>query len=278
MNILTIKRLLILDKKDITFKRIVDAIKRRITDIPQYISWKLPFGFSAQNREKIHIYKNKHAGQRCFILANGPSLKDMDFNLLKNEYTIGMNRIYLMQNVNGFSPTYLACVDKKSQLLQFTKEFDDVSIPTFYNWDLRNIFKNRNKHMYLKEAYNPRFSGNLDVEPFGSGSSVAYVCIQLAYYMGFSEVYLIGKDHSYQINEKAGKSIKSDGKEENHFIKNYYRPGMTWDAPDYISEEFSYSLAREVFEKNGRIIKDATINGKLNVFEKENFYSLFNQI
>jgi hypothetical protein len=268
MNFLSIKRLLILNSRYV-------SINRRVWDIPQFIAWKLPFGFAVENREKIQLYKNKHVGQRCFILANGPSLKDMDLNLLKNEYTIGMNRIYLMKKVNGFTPTYLVCVDRKSQLLQFTREFDEIDIPAFYNWDLRNIFKNRSKHIFLKESYNPRFSGKLDIESFGNGKSVAYVCIQLAYYMGFSEVYLIGKDHSYQISEKAGKSIQSDGKEGNHFIKNYYKPGMTWDAPDYKSEEFSYSLAKIAFEKNKRIINDATIGGKLNVFEKIDYYSLF---
>jgi hypothetical protein len=276
MNLLNIKRLFTLNKKDITLKRIIDAISRRIADIPQYISWKLPFGFSAQNRENIQQYKNKHAGKRCFIIANGPSLKEIDFNLLKNEYTIGMNRIYLLQDTNGFLPNYLVCIDKNSQLLQFTEEFDGVTIPTFYNWDLRNIFKNKTNHMFLKEVYNPRFVSDLDIKPIGSGKSVTYSCMQLAFYMGFSEVYLIGKDHSYQTSEKAGKPIKSDGKEENHFIKNYYKPGMTWDAPDYKTEEFAYSLSRIAFERNGRVIKDATINGKLNIFEKVDFYSLFN--
>ena len=42
-----------------------------------------------------------------------------------------------------------------------------------------------------------------------------------------------------------------------------------------ISEEFSYNLARKAFEENGRKIFDATINGKLTVFKKVNFYDLF---
>ena len=50
---------------------------------------------------------------------------------------------------------------------------------------------------------------------------------------------------------------------------------MLWDAPDYETEEFAYKLARKEFEKSGRKIYDATIGGKLNVFEKVNFDELF---
>jgi len=93
--------------------------------------------------------------------------------------------------------------------------------------------------------------------------------------MGFKEVYLIGKDHSYHTSEKAGSNITSTGKEENHFISGYYRKGQNWDAPDLKSEEFAYQLARKKFEETNREIKDATIGGKLTVFEKVDFYSIF---
>ena len=65
-------------------------------------------------------------------------------------------------------------------------------------------------------------------------------------------------------------------RESNHFIKGYYKPGMVWDAPDYETEEFVYRLSKEAFEKNGRKIFDATISGKLQVFEKVNYNDLFN--
>lgn len=272
-----IKRLLSLDPKDITISRIMKALLRRIVDIPHRIAWYLPWGFAEENRKKLIELKNIHLGKRCFIIANGPSLKHIDFSLLKNEITIGMNRVYLMKDVNGFEPNYLACIDKKSQLLQFTNEYDNLKTINFYNWDLRHIFKNKNKHIFLKERLNPKFSKDLLKEPFGSGKSVTYVCMQLAYFMGFNEVYLIGKDHSYDINAKAGAGIKSTGAEDNHFIKGYYKPGMNWDAPDYKSEEYAYKIAKKEYEKVGGVIKDATINGCLDIFEKIDFYSLFSK-
>ncbi|MBU1145304.1 MAG: DUF115 domain-containing protein [Firmicutes bacterium] len=269
-----IKRFFTLARKDITFKRIILAFFRRLANIPQFFLWKLPFGFAEENRNRLAKYKDIHAGKRVFIIANGPSLKYVDFGKLKNEITIGMNRIYLMKEVNGFVPTYLVCIDKKSQTLQFTDDYDNIDFPAFYNWDLRNVFKHKNRHIFLKEKLNPKFSKDLVKEPYGSGKTVTYACIQLAYFMGFDEVYLIGKDHTYNTDEKVGVPILSDGNEENHFIKGYYKPNMTWDAPDLKSEEYAYRIAKRVFEYEKKIIKDATINGQLNVFEKVDLSTL----
>ena len=73
MNI--VKRAITTDIKDITFRRICRAIVRRILGIPHTLAWYLPTKFSKANKSKISAYKNKHKGQRCFIIANGPSLK-----------------------------------------------------------------------------------------------------------------------------------------------------------------------------------------------------------
>jgi len=271
----TINRIKHLNKKDITLIRIIRAIIRRIANIPHFIAWQLPLKFTIENKKKLKKLHNIHKGKRCFVIANGPSLKKIDFELLKNEYTIGMNRIYLMEKENGFKPNYLVCIDKKSQLLQFTDEYNNQSGICFYEWNLRKKFDNKENFIFIKGKFSPKFCINAEYELLGSGKSVTYTCLQLAYFMGFSEVYLIGKDHSYNTNQKAGVGINSSGEEENHFIKGYYKPGQNWDSPDYKSEEFAYKLARKAFEKDGRIIKDATIDGKLQVFEKVDFNELF---
>ena len=89
--------------------------------------------------------------------------------------------------------------------------------------------------------------------------------------------FTLEKDHSYETDKKAGVGIKSSGTENNHFIKGYYKKGQNWDAPDYKSEEYAYGLAKKHLRKIIRIIKDATINGKLNIFKKIEFNSIFNK-
>ena len=276
MNNLGIKRLLNIKLSELSFYRLSGALWRRIIYFPQLIIWSLPWGFNKTNREKLKSLNNIHKDKkRCFIIASGPSLKDINFDLLRNEITFGMNRAYLMKEQMNFLPTYLCCIDVNTQLKQFTNGYDNFcEIPTFYNWDLRHLFTKKDNRYFIKNRFSPKFLIQLP-GMFGNGKSVTYACIQLAFIMGFKEVYLIGKDHSYKFSSNVGKSNVFSGKENNHFLKGYYNKGQIYTAPDYTGEEFAYKVARETFEKNGRVIKDATINGKLNVFEKIDFNTLF---
>lgn len=257
---------------DIYLKRIFEAGVRRIVNIYHTSVWNSS-SFAAKNKEQIASFKDIHKGQRCFIIANGPSLNKVNLELLKGEITIGMNRIYLLEEKIGYLPSYLAVSDIPIQLTQFVDEYNDVKTVKFYHWWARSLFKNRDINYFFphfKMDFQPDFTKTI-----GNSKSVTFVCIQLAFYMGFDEVYIVGKDHSYNITGKAGDTVNADGTEKNHFIENYYKAGQKWKIPNYIEEEFSYALARQAFEKAGRKIKDATVDGKLEVFEKVDYNSLF---
>jgi len=270
-----ILRLKNMNMKDITLQRIAKAIARWFFfDIPHRIAWALPLKFTVQNKKNLLKYKDIHKGKRCFIIANGPSLKEIDFSLLKNEITIGMNRIYLLEKTNGFMPNYLVCIDIPCQLKQFWDDYNRINIHRFYRWEARKFFGEQENLNYLRHGFSPQFKKDI-LKPIGVTRSVTYTCIQLAYYMGFNQIILIGKDHSYNISGKAGTPVKSDGAETNHFIDGYYKKGMKWDIPDYLSEELAYRLARKAVEMEGKEIFDATKDGKLNVFEKIKYEDLF---
>jgi hypothetical protein len=256
--------------KEITFKRVYEAVKNRIDDIPHFMSWHLNNKQARLNKEKLASFQDKHKGKRCFIIANGPSLKNTDLSFLKDEFTIGMNRIYL----NGFKPTYLVVLDIDIQLLQFQEDYDNLELIKFFNWNARKYFTDKDNLAYIRSDFKPQFSIDLTKTSWG-GHSVTNICIQLAYFMGFTEVYLIGKDHSYDKVGVPGAIVKSNGEEGNHFIKGYYKKGMSWRIPDYKGEELAYRMALEAFTNNGRKIYDATINGQLDVFPKIDYYSLF---
>ena len=270
----SMQRMSAIKLKDVSVTRVIKAIGRRLSDIPQTFAFYLPFSFYRKNRKRLKSFKDIHKGKRCFIVCNGPSLKDIDFNLLKGEITMGMNRIYLMKEQNGFVPSYLGCVDEKTQIKQFNEDLDKLTIPCFFPFGLRERFSKKDNQFFIKQRFSPKFQRN-GARQLGAGGTVTYVMIQLAFYMGFQEVYIIGKDHSFNTTASPGTSIKSDGNDVNHFIKGYYKPGMVWDAPHFETEELAYKYARKAFEVDGRAIKNATIGGKLEIFERVDFYSLF---
>ena len=262
---------------ELTLPRLSKAVIRRLKDLPSWVAWSLPMEKTLQNRKKLLKFKDIHKGKRCFIVANGPSLKKTDLSLLNDEITIGMNRIYLMKDVNGFQPNYLVVADMEVQLKQFPEEYNEVNLTRFYNWNLRRLFTESENLIFFKESFNPDFRPDF-LGRIGTGKSVTFACIQLAFFMGFSEVILIGKDHHYKISGTPHISVNANGNEENHFIKGYYKKGMKWDIPNHIGEEYSYLKARKAFEKAGRKILDATIEGHLQVFEKVDYYSLFKKV
>ena len=135
-----LKRLLLIKGSELSLVRLKRALTLRLRYIFLFLDYYRPFGFPMINRKRLRSFQKKHEGERCFIVANGPSLKHMNMDLLKNEFTIGMNRIYLMTAINGFIPNYLTCIDKKSQIEQFHEELNDLSIPCFFNYELKRKF------------------------------------------------------------------------------------------------------------------------------------------
>ena len=54
--------------------------------------------------------KNCYKGKRCFILATGPSLLDVDLSLIENEITIGVNAI----QKSGYVTDYIVVSDAET--------------------------------------------------------------------------------------------------------------------------------------------------------------------
>lgn len=229
--------------------------------------------------------KNCHKGQRCFIMGNGPSLNKCDLTKLKNEKTFGTNAIYLNYDNMGFHPTYytvedlFVAEDRAEEIKSYqgpqikflgnhTKPFLDGAIDA--TW-INLIFD------FTEVPGFPFFSTDVSKKVHVCGT-VTYSCLQLAYYMGFSEVYMIGFDHYYVIpaedvvNET---DIISSQDDVNHFHKDYFGKGYRWHDPKVDRMERGYRKAKDVFEKDGRKIYNATVGGHLDVFERVTYDDLF---
>ena len=93
--------------------------------------------------------------------------------------------------------------------------------------------------------------------------------------MGFKQVILIGVDHNFATKGKPNETVVSQGDDPNHFNAGYFGKGFRWQLPDLDTSERAYIMAREAYKEDGREIIDATIGGKLQVYPKVNYDSLF---
>ena len=240
-------------------------------------------------RESMHRLaelKDIHRGQRGFIIGNGPSLRQTDLTKLRGEYTFGMNRIYILFPELGFTTTYFLSINDLV-IEQCAGEIMALPMPKFLTWRSHRFFKSHQpsaiSHQpssfipptFLYTTYTgPKFARNA-AGRLWEGATVTYVALQLAFHMGFERVILIGVDHSFVSKGEANKTITSQGDDPNHFAPNYFGKGFRWQLPDLETSERAYRMAKAAYEADGRQVLDATVNGKLAVFPKIDYNSLF---
>ena len=128
--------------------------------------------------------------------------------------------------------------------------------------------------MFIRPRGRLQFCTDL-AEGYGKGGTVTYAAVQIAYYMGFDTIILIGVDHSFTTKGKPHSEVVSEGDDPNHFDPQYFGKGVRWQLPDLERSELAYQTAKNHFEQAGRKIVDATIGGNLDVFEKVDYLSLF---
>ncbi|RLA76454.1 MAG: hypothetical protein DRG78_18985 [Epsilonproteobacteria bacterium] len=253
-----------------------------------YSLFEKPFWLPRADVQKIKELKNKYQGKRCFIIGNGPSLNDIDLSLLKDEYTFGVNSIFIKEETENFKPNFYVVEDSHV----FYDNIDKINtfdtqlklFPTAYKKIITNrkntLFFNMNTGFYQHFSPYfeiPRFSPDVTDELF-CGQSVTMLNLQLAYYFGFNEVYLIGMDFSYEIPKSAiidGDTILSTEDDPNHFDGSYFGAGKKWHDPKIHNVLKSYQLCKTMFEMDNRKIYNSTLGGKLELFERKNFSSLF---
>ena len=264
------------DLKEITPRPVWQAARNAWNNLQNAALWPSA-AFHPWRRASVRRLgqlKDIHRGQRCFIIGNGPSLKQTDLSRLRNEFTFGMNRIYLGFPEMGFETTYFLTINSLV-IEQCAEDIRALPIPKFLSWRSHPLIQPTEDMMFLHTTYTgPKFSTDARGRLW-EGATVTYIALQLAFHMGFQEVILIGVDHSFATQGKPNTTVVSQGDDPNHFHPGYFGKGFRWQLPDLETSERAYTLARDVYQRAGRHVLDATVGGKLTVFPKTDYNSLF---
>lgn len=209
--------------------------------------------------------KGKYKGKRIFITCTGPSLTIEDLELLKNEYVFGMNSICLIHDKTDWKPDFFGIQDDnvfvrvKDSLLSTNNGlvFAPYSYKKKYgtpeNWVYFDVTGYYNCYeMLYKHKYFAKFSGDSYSVNYG-GYSITYTIMQLAVYMGFKEIYLLGADCTYMG-------------EKQHFIEHGNYDPSAAEATDRLVA--AYSAAKEYAERHGIKIVNVTRGGCLELFPR----------
>jgi len=209
-------------------------------------------------------FKDAHRGETGIVIGNGPSLATVPVSFLKSYPSFGSNRIWRI-----LYPTYYCCTDP----LDLAKNRDVINAmtgPKFVRagnnvdgYQLEVVLDN-NHPAWLTFSLDPA------VPPIYDGCTVTYIALQLAYYMGFTTVLLVGVDHRYTWKGDRFTQQVGDGNDPNHWAKDYHLPGEIWQPPNLVRNEQSYRIALKTYEQWGRRIINLTEGTALDVFEKGN--------
>lgn len=239
------------------------GLNKKLEEARDYLTWRRKFA------KKLRQFKGIHEGEDCFIIGNGPSIGRMDLEPLNNYHCFGQNKIFLLFEKVALDLSYLVSVNKLV-IEQSAREFEAMKCPVFLSYTAAKGVVRQQPNIQRLHTLN-LWSFYEDIsQPICEGNTVTFVSMQIAYYMGFKRVFLIGVDHSFKQAGKSHETQLYKGDDENHFHPDYFK-GQQWQLADVYGSEVSYHLANYFYLKDNRQIYDATVGGKLEVFPKISF-------
>ena len=221
-----------------------------------YTSWKGTYSSS------VSRYLNIHRGGTCVLMGNGEIPSQEDANILNSHTLIGTNKAILQNDYLKLSYYIAVSPHKINQYAHAIKHLDAVCFLSHLHWDRKQlpdspkcipIYTVDNIGEAVSEV---SFEGNL-LRPIRIGNTVSFVALQVAYFLGFSKVVLVGFSHRFPTSLRPNTFVSPTGPEEAPFY-----------SPDPKSYEVSLLAARDFFHAAGRTIINATPESALEVFPK----------
>jgi hypothetical protein len=214
------------------------------------------------------------------VMGNGPSLKDVDFESLKNCHTVGMNAAYRHYYDTGWWPTYFCCFDYRVtdyHTAAWKKMIEDPDVPIKKYFLLKKISGSPKLHtLSLHGQHVPgKFSDKF--ESFGYGGCTGANSCQVGICLGYKKIIIVGVDCSYvQIVDGAKHSTGNDltmtktpDKNPNYFLDDYQREGDQFNIPNaHIFHEPAWKGLASFSKAKGVDIVNCSPASKLDCFRK----------
>lgn len=232
----------------------------------------------------LAAWRGRYAGQRCFFIGNGPSLKAEDLTRLHQagEVTFAFNRIYNIFDQTPWRPTFYISQDEK-MLAGCAQTVDELALPVklipvqLKWWHDIHIAGASHFNLIGQNVDDPadfRFSDDIAAGVYNA-STVMYSAAQMAAYMGFAEIYLIGVDHHFRVSQNNDGEIVVDNTVKDYFSEKYNEDKQNLYIPNTEKSTLTYLAMKRHCDRRGIRVYNATRGGKLEVFPRADFDSLF---
>ena len=234
--------------------------------------------------KRIAQFQGKYAGQRCFLIGNGPSLRAEDLTAIHNAGipTFAFNRVYNIFDRTPWRPTFYISQDEKMlsgcadtvDALELPVKFIPIQLDWWQDIHIKNALY---FNIMGQTAEDPRdflFSDNA-ADCLYNSSTGMYTAAQLAAWMGFAEIYLIGVDHHFRISQNSQGEVIVDNTVKDYFTDKYNEDKANLYIPNTEKSTLTYIAMKQHCQQRGIRVYNATRGGKLEVFPRVEFDSLF---
>lgn len=275
-----------------------------------YRNFLAPRIYNFRDREILKnnlLLQDVHRGKRCFIVGGGPSVSDIDLGILSNEYTFAINEFDKNPQYAKLSPKFHVISDSayytEGETEYWPRRFKDKdkSVPTTTTMCLNirakefvekyNLFKDHKIYYFGTQGiFTDNLPLNIGLDKYvPQPKNSVLMCLMLASWMGFKEIYLLGCEHNFlSFNIGYGKSLsyshnyedelsKLDSKND-EVMKKYISPRdlkLTYEKNIanilqlFRNYRFFYAKAKKLYP--GIKIYNATPESFLDVFPMINF-------
>lgn len=230
--------------------------------------WLRAKGLQNNNKyEGLKTFKNIHLGKKCYLVGTGPSLSIQDLNFIEGEYSFSVNSIVKLFDKTNWRPNYLGIQDShvykkiERDIAECGIDYNNIFVGSdiYDKYDSAKSYRPFFHFCYFHREHpemvklTTGFSNDFSLIVY-DGYSIVYSMLQLAIYMGFKEIYLMGCDCSYEINKKQ------------HIVESGFYDKQSSTVGQRMIYAFDYARRKLI----GSEIKiyNATNGGMLEVFER----------
>lgn len=260
-------------------KRIKASIESRIQQ-----PWIVKNYKKTKYGKQLSFYKDLYKGKRCFLIGNGPSLKAEDLTVLQKnqEITFAFNRIYNIFDQTSWRPTFYISQDEKMLLgcadivdqLELPCKFIPIQLHWYHGVDIHDATYFNMNWQSVENPLKFHFSEDCAQEIYCASTGM-YTAAQLAVYMGFQDIYMIGVDHHFHISVNNAGEIIVDDSVKDYFTDQYNEDKDNLYIPNTEKSTLTYYAMKNHCDRLGIHVYNATRGGKLEVFPRVSFDSLF---
>ncbi len=241
------------------------------------------------NKMVLSKFRNMYKGERCFVIGNGPSLRENDLQALEKnrECYFAVNMLHESFDRLNLHPTGYFVGDRlmskefEKSKTRLRELLDRVDLAFFeiktgiYN----QYYKDTPDNLYFYKNIRPRyntleegstlFSDDVTKGVYSLGTVLTDV-LQFVVYMGFERIYLIGVDFTYKLEQYNGnKRVVNKSIETNHakFLRD---PGNYCDDAFEMVDVMhtGYMAAKKYADSHNIKIFNATRGGRLEIFPR----------